>query len=251
MNKVIKISIMIIGVLILSGGAVFAGWTIASSRNPQVNVFTASKSLGRGPSRMMDGGYGMQGEMMGNRLGFDPGTGYPPLTVSQAELSVQDYLIALNLPELEIAEVMIFDNNAYVRVIEKRTGIGAFELLVDPVSFAVYPEHGPNMMWNLKYRSLCHAGMRMDGSSAITVVANTSAEMAVTDEQALQNAQVYLDAYLPGSSTASDADPFYGYYTIDIQRAGNTIGMLSVSGFSGQVIYHTWHGNFIEMSEDK
>ena len=252
MNKVLKITLMVISVLVLSGGAVFAGWTIASSRQPQANVLTAGQYPGRGPGHMMSGGYGMQGGMMGNRLGVGPGTVFTPLTVSQAESAAQVYLNALNLPDLEIAEVMIFDNNAYVRVVEKSTSIGAFELLVDPGSLAVYPEHGPNMMWNLKYGGLNHAGMMTSGSGwNNTVTANASAEMSVTAEQAFQYAQVYLDDYLPGTSTAADADPFYGYYTIDVQRAGNTIGMLSVNGFSGQVFYHTWHGNFIEMSEDK
>jgi hypothetical protein len=251
MNKVLKITLMIIGVLVLSGGAAFAGWTIASSCQPQANVLTAGQYLGRGPGSRMGGGYGMQGGMMGNRLGVRPGTISTPLTVSQAESAAQAYLNALNLPDLEIAEVIIFDNNAYVRVVEKSTGIGAFELLVDPVSLAVYPEHGPNMMWNLKYGGFNHAGMMMSGSGWNTVIANASAEMSVTADQALQDAQVYLDVYLPGTSTAADADPFYGYYTIDVQRAGNTIGMLSVNGFSGQVFYHTWHGNFIEASEGK
>ena len=63
--------------------------------------------------------------------------------------------------------------------------------------------------------------------------------------QALQAAQQYLDTALPGTKTASDADPFYGYYTIDILRDGNIIGMLSVNGYNSQVFLHTWHGTFI------
>ena len=43
------------------------------------------------------------------------------------------------------------DHLAYAIVIERSTEIGAFELLVDPVNQSVFPEHGPNMMWNLKY----------------------------------------------------------------------------------------------------
>ena len=62
--------------------------------------------------------------------------------------------------------------------------------------------------------------------------------------------QKYLDTYLPGTTTATDADPFYGYYTIDTLRDGKIVGMLSVNGYNGQVFLHTWHGNFIEMSEE-
>ena len=47
-----------------------------------------------------------------------------------------------------------------------------------------------------------------------------SATMTVTPEQALQAAQQYLDQQYPGYKTAEDADPFYGYYTIDIMKDG-------------------------------
>lgn len=249
MNKILKISLMVIGALVLAGGAVFAGWTIASSRQPQGIVLATGQYPGRGPGSMM-GGSGYGGMMDGS--GYNGGTAtVTPLTVDLATQAAQKYLDALNLPDLKIAEVMIFDNGAYVRVVERSTGIGAFELLVDPVSLAVYPEYGPNMMWNLKYGGLNHAGMMSGSGWNNTVTTNASAEMPVTAEQALQDAQTYLNAYLPGTTTAADADPFYGYYTIDVLRDGNTIGMLSVNGFSGQVFYHTWHGNFIEASEGK
>src|SRR3990172_6102115 len=46
-----------------------------------------------------------------------------------------------------------------VIVKESETGLGAFELLVDPASQVAYPEYGPNMMWNLKYGGLGHNSM--------------------------------------------------------------------------------------------
>ena len=76
-----------------------------------------------------------------------------------------------------------------------------------------------------------------------------SETMSVTPEQALKITQQYLDQQFPGYLAASDADPFYGYYTIDIMKDGEPAGMLSVNGFNGQVFLHTWHGTFIEMSE--
>ena len=44
--------------------------------------------------------------------------------------------------------------------------------------------------------------------------------------------------------------PFYGYYTIELEKDGQIVGMLSVNGYDGQVFYHTWHGVFIEMSKE-
>jgi hypothetical protein len=156
---------------------------------------------------------------------------------------------------------MIFDNNAYVVVQESSTGIGAFELLVDPASQIAYPEHGPNMMWNLKYSGLNHQNMMggyggmmngygnmMQGWNNAAPV-DVNAEMTVTPEQAIQNAQKYLDANVSGATAATDPIQFYGYYTLDFQKSGKVAGMLSVNGYSGQVFLHTWHGAFVEESE--
>ena len=85
--------------------------------------------------------------------------------------------------------------------------------------------------------------------SLSTTPSAVSAEMPVTAAQALQAAQTYLNTALPGTQTASDADPFYGYYTIDILRAGKIVGMLSVNGNSSQVFLHTWHGTFISTQD--
>jgi hypothetical protein len=47
-----------------------------------------------------------------------------------------------------------------------------------------------------------------------------------------------------------DVDPFYGYYTVHTFKDSQIEGMLSVHGTSGQVWYHTWHGEFIQMLEE-
>jgi len=267
MNKVLKTILIVVGALVLSGGALYAGWALAGQRTQtsvsspvlMMNGWGADRSgdgqfgrpgfkpgseTRRGPGGMMNGGYG--GMMQGN--GRAAAT--TPLSVDQATQAAQKYIDSLNLPDLNIAEVMIFDNGAYVRVVEKSSGIGAFELLVDPVTQAVYPEHGPNMMWNLKYGGPNHSGM-MGGNTGSNIPANVSSEMTVSADQALQDAQAYLDSALPGTTIAKDADAFYGYYTIEVMKDGKVYGMLSVNGFTGQVFYHTWHGKFIELSEGK
>ena len=72
--------------------------------------------------------------------------------------------------------------------------------------------------------------------------------MTVTEEQAKKYAQDFLSGYLPGSEM-EDADQFYGYYTIHILKDGKVYGMLSINGYTGQVWYHSWHGQFISMKE--
>jgi hypothetical protein len=282
MSKVLRITLIGIGVLALACGLVFAGAWIgrrtgigAGWMHPGTRMMN-NRNFDRGTYDFGPGnvpgtgnvpgmgnvpGTGMMGGGRGHGNGMMGGYGrnnanVTPLTTDQAYQAAGKYLAALKIPDLKIAEVMVFDNNAYVRVVEKSTGIGAFELLVDPASQVVYPEHGPNMMWNLKYGGLNHQQM-MDGGrgnvpgmmgnyGSDATPADVSSEMPVTSAQALKTAQQYLDTALPGAKTAPDADPFYGYFTIDILRDGKTVGMLSVNGFSGQVFLHTWHGTFIE-----
>ncbi len=181
----------------------------------------------------------------------DP-TNINPLTVDQTKQAVEGYLKNLNNSDLELKEIMVFNNNAYARIVEKSTGIGAIELLVDPTTLLVYPEYGPNMMWNQKYGHMGGYGM-MGGAGMMGGYYNNSSsastQMTVSAEQALQLAQQYLDQQYPGYKTATDADPFYGYYTIDIMKDNQPAGMLSVNGYSGQIFLHTWHGTFIEMWE--
>jgi len=215
-----------------------------------------------GPGMMGRGGEYGPG-MMSGRGGYEPGgmmggfsdgsANAAPLTLDQAKSAAEKYLANLNNPDLKIAEIMVFDNNAYVAVKESSSGIGAFELLVDPATQTAYPEHGPNMMWNQKYGALNHQYM-MGGYGGLlrgfdwngTTPAEPCGAMTVSAEQAIAAAQKYLDANLPGTTAAADPIQFYGYYTLDFTRDGKVAGMLSVNGYSGQIFLHTWHGTFIE-----
>lgn len=74
-------------------------------------------------------------------------------------------------------------------------------------------------------------------------------ENRVTEQEAVEIAQAWLDENKPGVTTEGHADPFYGYYTIHTERDGQIEGMLNVHGDTGQVWYHTWHGDFVQMIE--
>lgn len=273
MSKALRITLIIIGFIFMASGLVFAGTWIGHGTLPGfVRLQSAYRMMDNGGSTGRGNGPGMLGNRRSSSPGIMGGYGYntsvTPLTVDQALQVAGEVIIALNNPDLKIAEVMVFDNNAYVRVVEQSTGIGAFELLVDPASLIVTPEHGPNMMWNLKYPGLNHQFM-MGGCDGMvlaprlcsgtgaglgnpmfsTTPAAVSGTMPVIQDAALQAAQQYLDTALPGTRVVADADPFYGYYTIDILRDGRIIGMLSVNGTSSQVFMHTWHGTFITMQD--
>lgn len=161
------------------------------------------------------------------------------ITLDQAVESTRQYLAAYGNPDLALTEVMEFSDNFYAEVEEQSTGVHAFELLIDRYTGAVYPEPGPNMMWNKRYGHM--AGM-MGGWRG-----RQAGPMSVAAEQAREIAQRWLDQFLPGTSAAQEADVFYGYYTIHVMKDGQLYGMLSVNGYNGDVWYHTWHGDFIDM----
>ena len=163
------------------------------------------------------------------------------LTIEEAHEAIEQYVDTLGYPDLEITELMEFEHNFYAIVREADTGIGAMELLVDKRTGEVGPEMGPNMMWNARYGTH-RRGMGMWGRPSET---NT-----VSPEEAVEIAQRWLDAHRPGATVEEHADPFYGYYTIHTLKDGEIEGMLSVHGTTGQVWYHTWHGEFIQMAEE-
>ena len=190
-----------------------------------------------GSGGQMGSGGMMSPSMMGPGMMGGWGRNNPnteQITIDEVAEAVERYLGTYG-QDLALAEVMEFAWNFYAEVEEKSTGIHAMELLIDKYTGQVYPEMGPNMMWNTKY------GM-MGNNYAVT------AEMPVTPEQAKALAQRFLDANLPGV-TAGEAEVFYGYYTLHTLKDGQIEGMLSVNGYNGAVWYHNWHGPFIGMEE--
>ena len=217
----------------------------------------------------------MMGQTQGGMTGSSNGGTANQLSVSTAKEAVTNYLNQLGNKDLSIDEIMIFDNNAYVAIKDNKSGIGAFELLVNPQNKTVFPEYGPNMMWNLVYGYMSGNttnGMmgqqmsQMMGNGTNGMMGNGTngmmgsigpinnevirpGKMPVTAEQALKTAQTYLDKAYPGVQVVAKADEYPGYFTVDVQKQGKLSGMLSVNGFTGQVWYHSWHGQFIEMTD--
>lgn len=275
MNKTLRVSLIIIIVLIGSVALIWTGYRfgLAATRFSADGSYSymmdfddqkSSGGYGWGSGMMGGSGYGMMGPgMMG---GYYANSSSTPISVDDARDAVESYLLDYGEQDLVIEEIMVFDNNAYAIVIEESTGIGAFELLVDPVTKAVFPEFGPNMMWNLKY-GMMGSGMmggwngsgmmdRWGGSGMMGGFGNNrfsskelDSVMSVSKAEALEIAQDFLDQVYPGTEVSDEITQFYGYYTIDTERDGVINGMLSVNGYTGQVFPHTWHGEFVEMVE--
>jgi hypothetical protein len=180
---------------------------------------------------------GTPGTMMGSVFGG----GGRDIGMDRAVTIAQDVATSSSTGGLAADEVIEFSNNYYASIREKSTQIGAFEILIDRTTGNVVREPGPDMMWNTKY-SVMRGGM-MGGYGL-----SRSGPMTVTAQQAQDIAQRWLDANQSGT-TVQSADPFYGYYTVDFEKAGTLVGMLSVNGYTGQVWYHSWHGGFIQLRD--
>lgn len=212
-------------------------WEMRPGMSPQYNAAPGYSMPGA-----MNGNWGMRGGMMNDGWGMGgyrgnnsyrdhsqtlPSTAQPITSLDAAAQAVRAYLVAFNNPDLSLAEVIRFGDGYYARVREQSTGRHAFALMVDPATGQVWPEPGPNVSWNSRY-----------GQGA-------AREMTVTAEQARQIAQASLDLNVPGA-TAGDPLTFYGYYTFDVWQADQIIGMVSVSGLTGEVWYHKQYGPYID-----
>lgn len=134
-------------------------------------------------------------------------------------------------PGMTVGEVMEFDNQYYAEIFEPDSSL-ATEVLVDPDTGVVQIEYGPARMWNSRY------GM---------MTADRGTER-IGAEEARRIADEWLATERPGL-TADEAEAFPGYYTLHSLRDGRVAGMLSVNATTGDVWYHTWHGEFVDMTE--
>ncbi len=223
-----------------------------------------------GPGMMGDyGGYGMGGPgMMGGYGGYGMGGAdmmdedcpmmgdWPSFEAAGAVNSLEEaravaerFIAAWEDDNLVLGEVMQFDNQFYAQAIERESGRGAFEFLIDPQSGAVTPEYGPNMMWNLRYGMHgedAEGEMMMGGAWGVPATAD-GVDMPVSPQEAYEAAQAFLARTYPAFSADPEATAFYGYYTLHVLQDGEIVGMLSVNGYNGQVWPHTWHGTFLGM----
>lgn len=249
-----KVLLVVVVVALLSAGLLGVGFWMGRATSPSAANAGWWGSMMSGSGGMM-GGPGMMGGWT------HPSTGSAaPLSVDEVEQAVNAYLRRLGDENLVIDEIMVFSNNAYALIMDKTTDSGAFEVLEDPVSKAVFLEYGPAMMWNTQYGMMGSGTYGMMGGNGGMMggagmmggfgpVGSGATGASVSPEQALEIAQGYLDQFTPGIVAGDKADALPGYYTIDTLQDGKVYGMLSVNAYTGQVWVHTWHGTFVEEAE--
>ncbi len=153
--------------------------------------------------------------------------------------------------DLRVGEVMQFENNYYVELVEPGGELGT-EVLVDPTTGAVSIEYGPAMMWNTRYGMMggSGAGAMMSGDfrgDPTWTPSPVTAQPSVSAQEAEAIAARWL-AREQGTLRAGKADAFPGYYTIHTLEGDQVAGMLSVNAYTGAVWYHWWHGPFLSMT---
>jgi len=290
MNNILKVSLIVVAVLAFAGVLFIAGTFVGSSRlmrafanpdgrpalrnlpgapgaeqndgrrgpgNPQQG---GPRMPNRGPLGWLQGmGPGSMGRMPGGQQQGRNPTNLTPLTPEEATTSAQDYIASLGVDGLEVGAVLILQNRAYVAVKESATGLGAFELIISPMTREAHPMPGPATLWNLKYGGMLELTHRHKGfnpsanptpdpnmPSPAATPASVSSEMPLSAEQAVEAAQKYLDTAYPGTTAASEALQFYGYYSIDFSREGEVIGKLTVNGYHGKVSGHLWRTEVVQ-----
>jgi len=204
-------------------------------------------------------GFGGMGGMMGESGYQSSAPRGEKLDMDTLNHEVEAYLDAYDA-NLTIGDIFVFDDSDYYySIIELDTGMGAMELLVDPFTGYIFPEGGPNMMWNLKYGS--HNGGSMMGGGMMSRPGMMGYEQDeylgfdrnydgvndLTADEAYNEARDYLSRYGDHLSVSDDYHEFYGYFTYHVLKDGVADGMLSVNGFNGDVWYHDWHGELIEI----
>lgn len=214
---------------------------------------------GTGNGHMGNGGMGfdfrtnMMGSGMGGMMlvsGDQPFQSDGKLVDISGALGIaRQYLSTRKEANLALDEIEEYEYNFYVVVKETDSNYKAFQLIIDKWAGTVMPEPGPNMMWNTKY-----FGGGMGRSEMMSGFTKPNTPITISPDAATTAANKFLkDRFAPGRNlaVANPSDIFYGYYNFDVNdvATGKKYGMLSVNGASGQVWYHTWHGNFIQGQE--
>ncbi len=243
--KIASIMGGIIAALALIGGAFAAGNWYARIRNPNITTTQPYALWGwnnwePGRKSPWERGWGAHPGGRGRGKAWRPyqvpyaWVTPTPLTVQDVKQAVESYLQTLGLSGLEVSRVLVFDRGAYAVVQETQSGIGAFEVFVHPVTRVVSVKKDTGMVWNQKYGVLAMYGRKGFNRWGTPSIPEVSAEMPVSEEQAKEAAQKFLDGYLPGA-TISRVTRFYGYYAVEYVKDGKTAGVLHVNGNTAQV----------------
>ena len=157
------------------------------------------------------------------------------ITLDQALTLAQDYADEYG-ENLRVARIYEFKSLFYAVVEETDTEMGAFQLIIQPVSGNVRMDTGPCAVWNTMYGK---RAARNGESAANTLTMEAAAEKA---KQALADRSI--DGIIDPQGIA-----FYGYYTFEYSVEGEIAGLISVNAEDGDYWFHNWLGDFISRED--
>jgi hypothetical protein len=172
---------------------------------------------------------------------------YVPLGLTKTKELVDAYLQHFNNPNLELKEIVVFNNNSYARIAEKSSGTNAMELIVDTETDIVLSEYGSSFTWNVMYPSIPDSKTigNIEFTPSGPVVNPAENPLAISSQQAKIIAQQYLKQYKINVRLSKTVETFSGYYVIENLHWGKVVGMISINGYTGQAFRHDWHQTFI------
>lgn len=223
-------------------------------------------SLSTSHAQMGGGGMGMGGGQNSGNMGGGMGglmllSGTNAYRHDGAMVTMGDatdiagrFMDALGNSALALDELEEWEFNYYVVVKEAAPSqYKAFQLIIDKWTGFVMPEPGPNMMWSQKYSGMMNSMTDgMPGHMNRRDRKITEPTFTVTPEAATSAANQFLrERFRRALAVTGVPDVFFGYFNFDVNDSvtGEKYGMLSVNGSTGQVWYHTWHGNFVQGKE--
>lgn len=259
-NKVLVISTLIVLVLIGFSAYAFNTKSLAMgtrTNNIRTDNYSYGMMGGYTNDRSDNYGYGMMSGYTNNGIcgkrnnsikseDYDANKLLPMETLKK---NVKKYISYYD-NKLEIEDIFVYSNSEYYfSIVEEGTGKGAMELLVDPITGYIFPEYGPNMMWNTKYGIHGNNSYGMMGMmGGYNFNSNYENDKRIDETKALEEAKNYLARKNDSNLTVEGGGhEFYGYYTFHVIGDNKTVGMLSFNYYTGEIWYHNWHGNLIEV----
>lgn len=244
--KKITIVLVVIGALMVVAGVL--GFILSEWPEDRLHYDSRLDGIDRGqvfkPYGRPGGGHMMGGRRY--RYGYDE---YELIDMDELIEEVEEYIDGYDA-DLVIGDVFVFeDSEYYFSILEEDTGRGAMELLVNQYTGRIFPEFGPNMMWNLKYGMHREGGMMQGDYFDVDDfnVHDVDIYNEISPEMAYNEGIEYLNRKNQELDLGDVYHEFYGYYTFHVEMEGVIAGMLSVNGFTGEVWYHDWHGTLIDV----
>jgi hypothetical protein len=151
------------------------------------------------------------------------------ITRNKAIEIINSYLAKTRNDDLYIQVIYEYNTHYEVELKEMETHRGAFELLVDKFNGRVFPEPGPNLVWNGKY-----------GVNANYF--GVQSPMSITVNEALKLVGEFVRRTSPGMRVQGDVSDYYGYYEFHVTMEDTLVLEINVNGFNGQIWVENWHG---------